>query len=188
MELQYYRLSPESEKDVNILNTIYMAAPGYHLLNEGALPNPYAALEDLTATPPGKSACDKFFYGIQLSGKYIGCFDLIRNYPESKIAFLGLLLLIESEQNKAYGIQSLQYIKELAEQWGCTSLRLGVIEKNERALAFWKREGFLELYRQPSEQYSCHVILMECALLTEYVRCPDPTSNLVAKIIRTKVG
>ncbi len=23
---------------------------------------------------------------------------------------------------------------------------------------------------------------------TEYVRCPDPTSNLVAKIIRTKVG
>jgi len=23
---------------------------------------------------------------------------------------------------------------------------------------------------------------------TEFVRCPDPTSNLVAKIIRTKVG
>jgi len=49
MELQYYRLSPESEKDVNILQTIYMASPGYFLLLEGALPNPHAALNLKTA-------------------------------------------------------------------------------------------------------------------------------------------
>jgi GNAT superfamily N-acetyltransferase len=69
--------------------------------------------------------------------------------------------LIESEQNKSYGVQVLQYIKTLAKQWGCTCLRLGVIEKNQRALAFWKREGFIELSKQPYKLYSCNVILME---------------------------
>jgi|WetSurMetagenome_2_1015567.scaffolds.fasta_scaffold294576_2 diamine N-acetyltransferase len=181
MELQYYRLNPESEKDVNILQKILSAAPGYYLLLEGNLPNPDAALKELKEVPPGKSAYDKFFYGIQLSGKYIGCFDLIRNYPDSKTAFIGLLLLIESEQNKSYGVQVLQYIKNLAKQWGCSRLRLGVIEKNQRALAFWKREGFLELCKQQYKQYSCNVILME------YVMVKIEQEN-VAKIIRTKVG
>lgn len=69
--------------------------------------------------------------------------------------------MIESEQNKSYGVQVLQYIKTLAKQWGCTCLRLGVIEKNQRALAFWKREGFIELSKQPYKLYSCNVILME---------------------------
>jgi diamine N-acetyltransferase len=165
MEFQYHRLSPESEKDVKILQTIYMAAPGYFLLLEGMLPESDAALKELKEVPPGKSERDKFFYGVQLSGKYIGCFDLIRNYPDSKTAFIGLLLLIESEQNKSYGVQVLQYIISLAKQWGCTSLRLGVIEKNQGALAFWKREGFIELNKKPSEQYFCNVILMEYVLV-----------------------
>jgi GNAT superfamily N-acetyltransferase len=73
--------------------------------------------------------------------------------------------LIESEQKKSYGVQVLQYIISLAKQWGCTRLRLGVIEKNQRALAFWKREGFCELYIKPSEQYPCNVILMEYAMV-----------------------
>jgi GNAT superfamily N-acetyltransferase len=165
MELQYHRLSPESESDVNNLQTILSAAPGYHFLLEGKLPNPDVALKELKEVPPGKSECDKYFYGIQLSNKYIGCFDLVRNYPDFKTAFIGLLLLIESEQNKSYGVQVLQFIKSLAMQWGCTSLRLGVIEKNQRALAFWKREGFLELYIQPSKQFSCNVIVMEYAMV-----------------------
>jgi diamine N-acetyltransferase len=181
MELQYHRLSPESENDVNNLQSILMAAPGYHLLLEGKLPDPDAALKELKESPSGKAESDKYFFGIQLSGKYIGCFDLIRNYPDSKTAFIGLLLLIESEQNKSYGVQVLQYIKTLAKLWGCTSLRLGVIENNQRALAFWKREGFLELSKQAYKQYSCNVIIMEYAMVEiEYEN--------EASIIRTKVG
>jgi uncharacterized repeat protein (TIGR04076 family) len=31
-------------------------------------------------------------------------------------------------------------------------------------------------------------VIDPAGVTTEYVRCPDPTSNLVAKIIRTKIG
>lgn len=160
MNLQYHKLKPESENDVNNLQKILMAAPGYHLLIEGSLPGIDYALESLQELPPGKSIEDKYFYGIKKSDNYIGCFDLVRDYPETKIAFIGLLLFIESEQNKSYGVQALQNIKNMAGQWGCTSLRLAVIENNHRALAFWKREGFVELYRKPSERYSRNAVFM----------------------------
>ncbi len=164
MKQQYQRLSQESEIDVNNLQKILMAAPRYHLLIEGNIPGTDAALKALQELPPGKSDGDKYFFGIKRSGAYIGCFDLVRNYPESKIAFIGLLLFIESEQNKSYGAQALKYIKSMAEQWGCTRLRLAVIENNKSALAFWKREGFIEPYRKTSEQYCSNAIVMEYAI------------------------
>ena len=164
MNLQYQQLSPESENDVNNLQQILMAAPGYYLLLEGNLPGFDAALGCLQEFPPGKTIDDKYFYGIKKSGNYIGCFDLVRDYPEPQIAFIGLLLFIEPEQNKSYGVQALQYIKNMAGQWNCNSIRLAVIENNQRALAFWKREGFIELYKKPSEQYSSNAIFMEYAL------------------------
>ena len=39
----------------------------------------------------------------------------------------------------------------------------------------------LDFFRNPVAKKSLE-------MTTEFVRCPDPTSNLVAKIIRTKVG
>ena len=164
MNLQYHKFRPDSENDVNNLQKILMAAPGYHLLTEGNLPGIDAALETLQELPPGKTIDDKYFYGIKIFNNYIGCFDLVRDYPEPKIAFIGLLLFIESEQNKSYGVHALQYIKSMAEQWDCTRLRLAVIENNQRALAFWKRERFIELYRKPSELYSSNAIFMEYTL------------------------
>jgi len=143
-----------------------MAAPGYYLLLEGKLPGPDEALKELRDLPPGKSKGDKYFYGIERTGKYIGCFDLVQDYPEPKIGFIGLLLFVEPEQGKSHGAQVLKYIKRIAGKWGSTRLRVAVVGKNRRALNFWKREGFVELYRKPSERYSDDVIVMEAALTT----------------------
>ena len=41
----------------------------------------------------------------------------------------------------------------------------------------WKYEG------TPYEK-----VIDADGVTTEYIRCPDPTANLVAKIVRTKVG
>jgi GNAT superfamily N-acetyltransferase len=101
---------------------------------------------------------------MQHSGRLIGCFDIVRGYPDSKIAFIGLLLFVESEQGKSHGVEALQYIECLAGQWGCTRLRIAVIETNKRALSFWTREGFVELYRKPSDRYTGDVVFMERAL------------------------
>jgi diamine N-acetyltransferase len=162
--MQYHRLYPGSEDDINDLQKIFEAATSYYIQMEGNPPGPNAALEALQKLPPGKIADDKYFFGIKLSSEFIGCFDVVRDYPELKIAFIGLLLFVESEQSKSHGVQALQYIKSMARQWGCFTLRIAVIANNQRALTFWKREGFIELYRKPSEQYSSDAIIMEYAL------------------------
>lgn len=165
--MQYHRLHPDSKTDINNLQKILTAAPGYYLLLEGKLPGPDTAMEELKQLPPGKSESDKYFFGIQHAGEYIGCFDLIRDYPESKIGFIGLLLFAESEQSKSYGVNALKYIKSMASQWGCTRLRLVVVRKNRRAFKFWRREGFIELFRKPYARYSDDIIIMEYALAVE---------------------
>jgi hypothetical protein len=43
-------------------------------------------------------------------------------------------------------------------------LRLAVIDTNVRALHFWKREGFNELYRKATSKYTGAAIVMETAL------------------------
>ncbi len=69
------------------------------------------------------------------------------------------------------------------EEWGkvCPWLRAAMIEPI-RLLEWgvtlpWKYEG------TPYEK-----VIDPDGITTEYIRCPDPTANLVAKIVRTKVG
>ena len=163
--MQYLRLYPESVEDVNKLQKILIAAPSYFIQLKGKHPGPDAAMEVLRKLPPGKTNNDKYVFAIQYDNEFIGCIDLVRDYPDSKTAFIGLLLFIESEQNKFHGPKALKQINSLAIQWGCIKLRIAVIDKNQRALAFWKREGFIELYRKHSEQFSSNAIIMECDLI-----------------------
>lgn len=129
--MQFRLLNPNFVEDVNDLQKILEAAPKYHILVEGGLPGPDAAMEALHELPPDKSSDDKYLFGMQHSGRLIGCFDIVRGYPDSKIAFIGLLLFVESEQGKSHRVEALQYIECLAGQWGCTSLRIAVIESNK---------------------------------------------------------
>jgi uncharacterized repeat protein (TIGR04076 family) len=61
--------------------------------------------------------------------------------------------------------------------WLMASMHDFIIALSHGATLGWKYEG------TPYEK-----IIDPDGITTEYVRCPDPTSNLVAKIIRTKVG
>lgn len=72
---------------------------------------------------------------------------------------------------------------EYPKDWGkvCPWLRAAMIEPI-RLLEWgvtlpWKYEG------TPYEK-----VIDPDGVTTEYIRCPDPTANLVAKIVRTKVG
>ena len=72
---------------------------------------------------------------------------------------------------------------EYPKDWGkvCPWLRAAMIEPI-RLLEWgvtlpWKYKG------TPYEK-----VIDSDGITTEYIRCPDPTANLVAKIIRTKVG
>jgi len=60
--------------------------------------------------------------------------------------------------------------------WLLGTLRDFLIALNHGAVLTWKYE------KTPYEK-----VIDPNGITTEYVRCPDPTSNLVAKITRTKI-
>jgi GNAT superfamily N-acetyltransferase len=162
--LTFHPLSATSEADVAALYQLLQQAPGYALTVEGRLPTLADARESLQATPPGKGLADKLFGGYELQGQLVGCADLIRGHPAPHIAFLGLLLFAESHQRQGLGLQALAHLQGVARGWGCTQLRLAVIDQNSGALRFWQCEGFAELYRKPTTGFTGDAIVMQRAL------------------------
>ena len=162
--LDYRPLRAACSEDVAALFALFEQAPGYSLIVEGRLPRPEDARAALSQTPPGKAQKDKFFGGYWKDGALVGCMDLIRGYPEPDVAFLGLLLFSETHQGQGLGVSALEHIASLSRSWRCAALRLAVIDKNERALAFWRREGFRELCRKPAINFAGDAIVLHKAL------------------------
>ncbi|MBJ9625861.1 GNAT family N-acetyltransferase [Burkholderia multivorans] len=156
----------QHSSDIERLQTVLEGAPGYSLAVEGRLPSPGAAIDVLNALPPGKDYADKFVYEIAHDGEAVGCLDMVRGYPETDIAFIGLLLFREESQGRGFGPQVLQIAEAICTDWRCRALRIAVIDTNPRALEFWKREGFIELLRKPAIDYAGQAIVMERGLVT----------------------
>jgi len=153
-----------SDEDAATLFGLFCQAPEYSLLVEGKLPSIEDAKDELSALPPGKQLHDKCYGGYWANNTLVGCMDLIRAYPEPDIAYLGLLLFGNSHQGRGYGLVALSHISNLAQTWGCTKLRLAVIDKNIRGLRFWQREGFVELYRKSTSEFTGDAIVLQRAL------------------------
>jgi len=149
-DLVLRRLHACEQRDVGALQAIFEAAPGYSLLVTGKPPTSSAGREVFDALPLGSSASDKFTFEVRSRSGAIGCLDIVRGYPQAHIAFIGLILLVEHAQGRAYGPKLLDRIDSLAASWACSTLRIAVIETNIRALSFWQREGFVELLRKES--------------------------------------
>jgi GNAT superfamily N-acetyltransferase len=111
-----------------------------------------AAADLFAALPPGREPADKLVLGIMgPSGDLIGILDTVRGYPEPGVWFLGLLLLHPAHRGSGLGAKVYEAFAEWAFAQGCDVIRLGVVRQNERGLAFWTRQGFQEVARQPMQ-------------------------------------
>jgi diamine N-acetyltransferase len=152
--------------DIDRLQAVLEGAPGYSLAVEGKLPTLNAAIEVLDALPPDKGHSDKFVYEISHDAEAVGRLDMVRGYPETDIAFIGLLLLREGSQGRGFGPQVLRLAEAIGMGWQCRALRIAVIDSNPRAFNFWKSEGFIELLRKPAMDFAGQAIVMERAFPT----------------------
>ncbi|MBF0410346.1 MAG: GNAT family N-acetyltransferase [Candidatus Riflebacteria bacterium] len=159
--LIFRELSEQVPDDIKNVQTVFDAAPQYHLLVEGRIAASDAAIKAMSDLPPGKLRIDKIFGCYFLDSSPVGCLDIVRGYPESYIAFIGLLLFDENHQGLGFGKQAMKYITDIAHSWQCHVLRIGVVETNSRAVKFWKREGFSEIYRKSNHEFTGDIIVME---------------------------
>lgn len=114
-------------------------------------------LEDMEALPPGKGYEDKFYLGFFDGENLVAVMDLIRDFPEKRIAFIGLFMMDQQYQGKGIGSEIIHDCISCFIEWGFDAVRLGVDIGNPQSLAFWKKNGFSAI---SEEKY----ILMELCL------------------------
>ncbi|MBC7542765.1 MAG: GNAT family N-acetyltransferase [Candidatus Sericytochromatia bacterium] len=132
------------------VQTLLTACDDYAVMLTGRPHGPEAATDLFAALPPGRDEADKLVFGIGApEAPLIGIIDMIREYPEPGVWFLGLLMLDPAHRSQGLGAQAYEALAEYAFAEGCDSIRIGVVKENERALTFWSRQGFHELVRQP---------------------------------------
>lgn len=154
-------LSATNPADIAALQSVLDAAPGYSRLLRGTPPGPDAARMLLAALPQGCAAADKRVLLLHEDGAAVGCCDIVRDHPEKGVAFIGLLLIIERAQGRGLGRDAFARLCRIAAGWQCRRLRVAVEENNPRALAFWRREGFVERLRRPAHGIAGTAVVLE---------------------------
>lgn len=128
--------------EVSDLQRVLEDAPAYHMRVTGAPAGVDAAEELLRELPDGWTADDKFVYGIYLSGRMVGCVDILRGYPDGDCAFIGLLLVGETWQAEGVGRAAYEKSEAIMRTWGVGRIRLAVLETNGAVVRYWKKMGF----------------------------------------------
>jgi RimJ/RimL family protein N-acetyltransferase len=126
------------------LQTLCERCADYSEMIEGKPPDSAAAQNLFYALPDGKEYDDKFLIGIFNSDKLIGVLDVIRDYPDKDIWFIGLLMLEPAQRSKSIGTKIMKSLENWVSGLGARQLRLSVAEENTKALNFWRRVGFQE--------------------------------------------
>jgi RimJ/RimL family protein N-acetyltransferase len=114
--------------------------------------------------PSGKDYDDKRAWGLYAGADMIGCADVIRAYPVRDKAVIGLLLLAENWQRRSFGRSFALLVEQMIAVWPeITTLRIGVVEQNVGALAFWRKLGYVETgeVKAADQAYLGRVVVLE---------------------------
>ncbi len=161
MVLTLHPLHANRIGDVAALRQVLEDAPAYSYLVKGRPPLPTDAGDVFNDLPTGLSVSDKLVAGFMYNDQMVGFADVCKGYPEVHIAYIGLLIFAEKYQGRGFGREALTHIHTLARSWNCRTLRVAVIESNTRALTFWKKKGFDQLYRKTFKGYIGDAIILE---------------------------
>ncbi len=127
--------------DLGAVESVYRRATDYLALESGLRPD--AAAQAFFEERPPASAEPPLKFGVPGSGGVLVAIgDLAFGYPEADDAYLGLLLLVPQARNEGLGRAILGEVKKLARLRHASRLLIGVLDANDRARAFWERQGF----------------------------------------------
>jgi RimJ/RimL family protein N-acetyltransferase len=126
---------------LDVLQGLLDAAPSYYMKIDG-VPNAGSAKELFEELPPNCTYDNKHVLLIEQEATAIGVIDLIIGYPDSKTAFIGLLVLDEKFQGKGLGLASYKLLEEYIAQFKISSIELGVNDTNDVGMAFWSKLSF----------------------------------------------
>jgi len=129
--------------DVVRLQHLLERCSDYYELHEG-WPTPTDAGEyELTAAVAGRAHEDLFVFAVQDGGGALhAMIQLLRNYPQQDVWWIGLLVVAPEMRGRGIGSLLLRHASETAAAHGATSIRLAVSVHNPRGASFWAAAEF----------------------------------------------
>ena len=161
------RLLTGEPSEMAALQGVLEAASDYFATITGRPPGSAEAQNTFTALPPGKDYDAKYVWGLYKADTMIGCADVIRGHPIRDKAVIGLLLLAKPWQGRGLGRAFALLVEELIRGWPeISSLRIGVVASNDRALAFWEKIGYRRTgeTRSGGRDFVADIVVLEKAV------------------------
>ncbi|MDO8800508.1 N-acetyltransferase [Phenylobacterium sp.] len=117
----------------------------FEVLVTGHPPEPYAARELLVDVPPDHPLRDKFVIGLWTDQGLTAAIDLLRDFPEPHVWYLGLLLLAPEARGSGLGARIVEALKTWIRSHDGRAIRLVTQDQNPDALRFWLAQGFVQI-------------------------------------------
>lgn len=119
---------------------VYQANADYFKQVGDVPPTLVSVLDDARTLPAGVNKGAKHFDLITQGAQVVGVVDWLTGYPDAGSVYLGLLMMHPTGQGHGQRV-----FAQLVAQWqaaGYRQVQLGVVTADQRAMAFWQRQGF----------------------------------------------
>jgi GNAT superfamily N-acetyltransferase len=141
---------PVRRADLAEIQSFNESNPAYWMLTHGGPPAADDAQRVFAAGPPADMPCSQDIWLLvrdtssrELAGHLMVATDL----PASGVWHLGFFIVAGERQGTGFARQLHAGYERWATDGGARWLRLGVVEANVRAHAFWRRQGYAEVRR-----------------------------------------
>lgn len=115
--------------------------------------------EDIDALPPGKTYGDKFYIGFFDGDPLVAVMDLILNYPQERVAFIGFFMMNMDYQGRGVGTGIIQECTAYLAILGYRKVQLGIDKGNPQSKAFWTKNGFQLTGREVPNDFSAYLYM-----------------------------
>lgn len=137
------RLERLSTNDIQAVAGIYQVCDDYFRLLKGDIANQEDVEEFFSSLPPNMTLHDKYSLGIFQESTLIGVIDLIVGYPETDIAYIGLMLINPLARANHVGQRAHKLLIDWLEIKAKRAIQLCVVESNPGASLFWEKLGYV---------------------------------------------
>ena len=100
--------------------------------------------EDLLALPPKKDKKDKYYLGFYKESQLIAVMDLILDYPQQGVAFIGFFMVDQAYQKHGIGSEIIQDCIQYLNICSYPKIRLAIDQGNPQSEAFWIKNHFVK--------------------------------------------
>jgi ribosomal protein S18 acetylase RimI-like enzyme len=154
-EAGQFRVKPlRPETDSAAVGDLTQRCADYTFMLTGEPPDHDSSAGFFAAVPNGKTHEDMLKLGVfDSAGELVGLLDIARDHPAPGTWYIGLLLIDPMVRGQGVGAEVTRSVREEAAQGGASRLMLSVATENERALRFWKAQGFAVTRELPPKRF-----------------------------------